>query len=200
MKKFFYPLCILTLAIFIVLMTNIHSDWVGSLDMNASNLLKDNMFIEFFHYFGETKWIMAITLLLLLWLWIRDHNYRGMMFTLISIAGGNVLNQLLKEWIHRPRPIIPHQLSSLSFPSGHAMIGLIYIFTIAYFATKYDVSTKRKFTVWLISVIMVILIGLSRIAGSRHFASDVIAGWSMGYTWFILLVIWYERGKIMKRH
>lgn len=201
MKKFFYPLSVVTLAIFFVLMTNIHSDWIGSLDTNASNLLKGNAFINFFHYFGETKFIMAVTLLLLLWLWIRDHNYRGLLFALISIAGGNVLNRILKEWIQRPRPIIPHQLSSFSFPSGHAMIGLLYIFTIAYFATEFEASTKRKLIVWLTAVILVILIGLSRIAGSRHFASDVIAGWSVGYTWFILLVIWYERRRrIVKRH
>ena len=35
-------------------------------------------------------------------------------------------------------------------------------------------------------------IGLSRIAESRHFATDVLAGWSLGYTWLIICVVWYE--------
>lgn len=201
MRKFFYPLSIITFILFVVILINIKSNWVESLDIDVSTLLKGNEVIEFFHYFGETKFIMAITFLLLLWLWIRDHNYRGMMFTLFTIAGGNVLNRLIKEWIQRPRPIIPHQLSSYSFPSGHAMIGILYVFAIAYFATEFEASTKRKLIVWLIALVMVFLIGLSRVAGSRHFASDVIAGWSIGYTWFILLVIWYERRRrLVKSH
>ena len=201
MKKFFYPLSIITFVLFGVMLINIKSNWFASLDTTVSKILKGNDVIEFFHYFGETKFIMVITFLLLIWLWIRDHNYRGMMFTLITIAGGNVLNRLIKEWVQRPRPIIPHQLSTFSFPSGHAMIGILYVFTIAYLATEYEASTKRKLTVWLLATIMVILIGLSRVAGSRHFASDVIAGWSIGYTWFIVLVIWYERRRrIINRH
>ncbi|MBO2537379.1 phosphatase PAP2 family protein [Rummeliibacillus suwonensis] len=201
MKKFFYPLAILTFAIFFVMLANLNSNWVTRLDINASNLLKGNNFLEFFHYFGENEFIMIVTLLLLLWLWIYYHNYRGMMFALITVAGGNVFNRLIKEWVHRPRPIIPHQLASFSFPSGHAMMGILYIFTIAYFITEFEASIKRKVTVWSCAVIMTILIGLSRIAGSRHFASDVIAGWAMGYTFFILIVIWYERRKrIIKHH
>ena len=192
MTKFFYPLAIVAAVIFFVFYANLNSAWVTDLDTNASNLLKGNSFIEFFHYFGGTKFIMIVAILLLIWLWLRGSNYRGMMFALLTIAGGNVLNHLLKGWVQRPRPVIPHQLTSFSFPSGHAMVGILYLFTIAYFATEYGTSMKKKVLVWVFAVIMSILIGLSRIAGSHHFASDVIAGWSIGYTWFILIVIWYE--------
>lgn len=197
MTKFFYLLAIVTPVIFFVFYANLNSAWLNSLDTNASNLLKGNSFIEFFHYFGETKFIMIVAILLLFWLWFRGSNYRGMMFALLTIAGGNVLNQLLKGWVQRPRPVIPHQLTSFSFPSGHAMVGILYLFTIAYFATEYGATMKRKILVWSLAVTMTILIGLSRIAGIHHFASDVIAGWSIGYSWFILIVIWYQRRRRM---
>lgn len=201
MKKIFYPLASVTFFVFFVFWANLNSNWIKSLDTNASNLLKGNGFFEFFHYFGETKFIMVVALLLLLWLWIRHHNYRGMVFALTTVAGGNILNQLIKEWVHRPRPVIPHQFSTFSFPSGHAMISILYLFTIAYFATEFESSTKRKLTVWSVAFVMTILIGLSRIAGSRHFASDVIAGWSIGYTCFILTALWYERRlRNIKKH
>lgn len=200
MKKFFYPLAIITTIVFFVFYKNLTSEWVTILDTKASALLKGNSFIEFFHYFGETKLIMIVAVLLLIWLWIRDRNYRGMVFALLTIAVGNTLNHLMKDWVQRPRPIIPHQLTSFSFPSGHAMVGTLYLFTIAYLTTEYS-SKKKKIVVWSITIILAALVGLSRIAGSRHFASDVIAGWCIGYTWFILVVIWYERRKrTIERH
>ena len=195
MMKFFYFLAIVTTGIFFILYFNLNSAWVINLDVEASTLLKGNSSIKFFHYFGDTKFILIVAILLLVWMWIRKHDYRGMMFILLTIAGGNMLNRLLKVWIHRPRPVVPHQLSSFSFPSGHAMVGILYLFTIAFLVTEYSSSKTMRILVWSFAIIMTTLIGLSRIAGSRHFASDVIAGWSIGYTWFILCVIWYKYRK-----
>ncbi|MGE7772087.1 phosphatase PAP2 family protein [Viridibacillus arvi] len=195
MKKLFYPLAIVTTIVYIVLFLNIKSNWVFNLDQWASDLLMDNKFLVFFHYFGEPAFVVVVAIVLLLVLWIRDHNYRGMFFALVTIAAGNVLNQLLKVWVQRPRPDIPDQLKSFSFPSGHSMTGILYLFTLAYIATEYQSSKKVKIFTWIGAVVLTVLIGMSRVAESRHFASDVLAGWSMGYTWFIIAVIWYERRK-----
>ncbi|WP_301281715.1 ECF transporter S component [Lysinibacillus capsici] len=111
-----------------------------------------------------------------------------------NFAAGNVLNQLLKKWEQRPRPEIEDQLTSFSFPSGHSMTGILYLFTLAYILAE-NSSKGRKILLWLGATILMVLIGLSRIAGARHFATDVLAGWSIGYTWFIICVIWYERRK-----
>ncbi|MEG0386248.1 MAG: phosphatase PAP2 family protein, partial [Solibacillus sp.] len=54
---------------------------------------------------------------------------------------------------------------------------------------------KKIQIVWIAAVLLACLIGLSRIAEGRHFATDVIAGWSMGYSWFIVCVVWYESRK-----
>ncbi|MGE7622271.1 phosphatase PAP2 family protein [Viridibacillus sp. NPDC096237] len=195
MKKLFYPLAIVTAVVYIVLFFNIKSNWIINLDQQVSDLLKGNEFLGFFHYFGEPAFVVVIAIILLLVLWIKDHNYRGMLFVLVTIAAGNVLNQLLKMWVQRPRPDIPDQLKSFSFPSGHSMTGILYLFTLAYLATEYQYSKKVKIFTWVGAVVMTVLIGMSRVAESRHFASDVLAGWSMGYTWFIIAVIWYERRK-----
>lgn len=195
MKKLFYPLAIVTAVVYIVLFLNIKSNWIINLDQRVSDLLKGNEFLGFFHYFGEPAFVVVIAIILLLVLWIKDHNYRGMLFALVTIAAGNVLNQLLKIWVQRPRPDIPDQLKSFSFPSGHSMTGILYLFTLAYLATEYQYSKKVKIFTWVGAIVMTVLIGMSRVAESRHFASDVLAGWSMGYTWFIIAVIWYERRK-----
>lgn len=75
------------------------------------------------------------------------------------------------------------------------MVGLLYLFTIAYLATEHQTNRKITVTIWLGAIFMSIMIGLSRIAESRHYASDVFAGWMVGYTWFVLVALWYEYRK-----
>lgn len=193
MKKWAYSLAIITFIIFTYLLFSYESDFVVQIDHMFSKLLAGNDIITLFHYIGETKFIIFVGLLLLILSWFRQRNYRAMIFVLLTIALGNVLNQLVKNWIQRPRPELLDQLTSYSFPSGHAMIGLLYIFTIAYLLSKaLKTHNKIVLTIWVVAVVLTFLTGLSRVSESRHYISDVIAGWSLGYSWFILCVIWYE--------
>lgn len=99
-----------------MLFLNIAKDKVVSLDQKMGNLLEGNSFITAFHYFGDTKFILLIALLIILLLWIRSHNYRGMLYVLFTVGVGNALNQLLKRVIQRERPDVPSQLETYSFP------------------------------------------------------------------------------------
>ncbi|KOS63305.1 phosphatase PAP2 family protein [Lysinibacillus agricola] len=194
MKKWAYPLAVLTLIIFFVLRVTFQSKLINTFDTKMADLFFGNRFIEFFHYIGEPAFVVSVAIVLIVYLAWKVKNYRGILFVLLTIAGGNVLNQLLKKWVQRPRPEIEEQLTSFSFPSGHAMTGILYLFTTAYIFSENN-SKGRKTILWLGAIILTGLIGLSRVAGARHFASDVLAGWSMGYTWFIICVFWYERRK-----
>ena len=194
MKKWAYPLAVLTLIVFIVLRVTYQSEFLKTFDAKMAELLFGNRFIEIFHYIGEPKFVVAVAVVLMAYLAWKVKNYRGMLFVVLTFAVGNVLNQLLKKWVQRPRPEIEEQLTSFSFPSGHSMTGILYLFTLAYILAE-NSSKGRKIILWLGATILMVLIGLSRIAGARHFATDVLAGWSIGYTWFIICVIWYERRK-----
>ena len=74
------------------------------------------------------------------------------------------------------------------------MSGLLYLFTVAYVLSEGN-TKARKIQLWIGAVVLTALIGMSRVAGARHFASDVLAGWSIGFTWFVICVLWYERRK-----
>ncbi|KEK11290.1 phosphatase PAP2 family protein [Lysinibacillus fusiformis] len=194
MKKWAYPLAIITLIIFIFLKFTFRSDWMNKFDAKMADVFFGNQFIEVFHYIGEPIFVVIVAVLLIVYLAWKTKNYRGMLFVVLTFAAGNVLNQVLKKWIQRARPEIEDQLTSYSFPSGHAMTGILYLFATAYILAENN-SKNRKILLWVGATILMVLIGLSRIAGARHFATDVLAGWSMGYTWFIICVIWYERRK-----
>ncbi|SES29467.1 phosphatase PAP2 family protein [Psychrobacillus sp. OK032] len=201
MKKWFYPLGLVTLLGFVALYITFTSEEMIQLDRKMNELIYGNQFITLFHYLGEQKFIVIMMLILFAYLWIHSKNYRGMLFGLFAVGVGNVLNQLLKKWIQRERPDIPNQLESFSFPSGHAMVGLLYVFTIAYFAADHQSNKKIRVLIWIIALFLTILIGLSRIAESRHYATDVFAGWMAGYTWFVLVALWYEyRKSIFKKN
>jgi len=191
-KKWFYSLAILMLIGFIALYFSFTYDQMIKFDEKIGNLLIGNEFIRFFHYIGEPIWIGFAAVILILYLAFRRGNYRGMLFVLFTVAGGNLLNHLLKEWVQRIRPDIPQQLTSFSFPSGHAMVGLLYLFTYAYLLTENQMSTKRRIAIWLSASVLTLLVGLSRIAGNHHYATDVLAGWMCGYAFFIVVVAWYE--------
>lgn len=193
-----YFLAIVTFILFIILLAYYESASFLSFDENMSLLFEGNKLIGFFHYFGETKLIIIITLILLAYLW-KIRNYRGMLFAVLTIAFGNGVNQLVKELIGRPRPEIANQLTSFSFPSGHAMVGLLYLFTIAYLVNEVLTDYTKKLFLWIGTIILAILIGLSRVAEARHFGTDVLAGWFLGYTWFMLCVFWYERKYLFKK-
>ncbi|TQR21524.1 phosphatase PAP2 family protein [Psychrobacillus vulpis] len=192
MKKWFYPLGLVSLLGFAALFVSFTQDEIVQLDRKMAELLGGNSFVTAFHHLGETAFIMVVVLLLLAIMWIRTKNYRGMLFVLFTVGVGNVINKLLKNWVQRERPNIPNQLESFSFPSGHAMVGLLYVFTIAYFLTEHQSNKMVRISIWIGAVLLAMMIGLSRIAGSRHYASDVLAGWMAGYTWFVLIALLYE--------
>lgn len=196
MKRALHILAIITFCIFIILLINFEKTFFVQFDKTMSDLLFENDFITSFHILGETAVIVTVALILLFVLWLKERNYRGMLFILLTIGMGRVLNQLIKNWIDRPRPGISYDTTSFSFPSGHAMIGLLYLFTIAYLLSEALGRTKKTIFVWITAAIITLLVGLSRIAENHHYATDIIAGWSIGYTWFVLCVLWYEQRKL----
>jgi undecaprenyl-diphosphatase len=108
-----------------------------------------------------------------------------------SIGGASLLNTVLKQYVDRSRPeVVPHlvQVSTASYPSGHAMISAAAYLTIG--AMLAGVQAERGARIYLlaVAVALVILIGVSRLYLGVHWPSDVLAGWCLGSAW--ALGIW----------
>ena len=189
-----YVLAVCTFVVFCILRITYETPFIQAFDSGAFHLLYGYLFITLFHYVGEPSFIFVVSFILLIMIWIRKKDYRLMIFVIFSVGGGYGLYQFLKRLIQRPRPDIVDQVSTFSFPSGHAVLGLVYLFTIAYVVNRIYSSKSASLIVWITAIIFTLLIGVSVIAEARHFASDVIAGWSLGYSWFILWLWWYQNG------
>jgi undecaprenyl-diphosphatase len=107
-----------------------------------------------------------------------------------AVLGAIVLSTLLKSGFDRPRPdLVPHgaRVLTASFPSGHAMISAAVYLTLG--AMLASVQSSRRLKTYFIglAVILAVLIGISRVYLGVHWPSDVLAGWSAGASWAILV-------------
>ena len=115
---------------------------------------------------------------------------------LTLLIGGYLLNVLIKTLFARPRPTFADPiavLQSYSFPSGHAMLSLITFGMLAYFLRK-RLKTRHVRMIAVFGVmLLVVLIGISRMALGVHYLSDVIAGYAAGGVWLISCIIAAQR-------
>ncbi|TGE16803.1 phosphatase PAP2 family protein [Hymenobacter elongatus] len=115
-----------------------------------------------------------------------------------AVAGSAILNQLFKTHFHRLRPdtaLFP-QLG-LSFPSGHAMIGMALYGCLAWQLWRH----RRHPQLAVALLLWAVLIGLTRIYLHVHYATDVLAGFVAGLSWLVLLrsglhLWWREQAKV----
>jgi len=113
-------------------------------------------------------------------------RYHSALVVLATAASGEIANMALKNMFLRPRPtIVPHlrDVSSTSFPSGHAMESAIIYLTLG--AMLMRLAERRLTKIYCISmaVFMTLLVGISRVYLGVHYPSDVVAGWMFGFFW-----------------
>ncbi len=111
------------------------------------------------------------------------------LFIVVAVAGGQVLSSLLKAGIDRPRPeLVSHLVNetSLSFPSGHAMLSAVTYLTLGALAARFLADRTTKIYVLALAVLTTLLVGISRIYLGVHWPSDVLAGWCAGFAWAML--------------
>ncbi|GED13721.1 hypothetical protein AM501_24950 [Aneurinibacillus migulanus] len=132
--------------------------------------------------------IFAVALGVLIW-----HRQRIEAFMLtLALGGGGLLNYILKMLFRRERPDIEHLVSvnGYSFPSGHAMVSFIFYGMLGYLAWYY----LRNYPIgrWITPAFLVVFsvsIGCSRIYLGVHYASDVIAGFTIGGVWLTACIL-----------
>lgn len=109
-----------------------------------------------------------------------------------SLAGGWLLNMVLKHAFQRTRPDIQHliEVGGYSFPSGHAMISTAFYGMLGYLIwLSMRERAKPAWPVILLTLCLVFFIGVSRVYLGVHFPSDVVAGFAAGGLWLIACIM-----------
>jgi membrane protein DedA with SNARE-associated domain/membrane-associated phospholipid phosphatase len=124
---------------------------------------------------------------------IYKKKWYNIVLYIFSIGGGALIAYSIKRIIHRIRPedAIIH-VSGYSFPSGHATVAMIF-FAIVIYSFKDELKSKIGRIAYIcLGIIMILLIGFSRIYLGAHWFSDVIAGFALGMFWLTLLILLFK--------
>ena len=111
------------------------------------------------------------------------------LFLFFVVGFGQIILSLLKNAVGRARPdIVSHldTVSTLSFPSGHAMMSAVTYLTLSLLAARFLPGRAAKIYVLALGVGATFLIGISRLYLGVHWPSDVMAGWCAGFAWVML--------------
>lgn len=128
--------------------------------------------------------VAALLLLLLVWLG-RQRRWGAAFSLLITVAGAQMLNNVLKDLFQRTRPApVTGFISAqaFSFPSGHAMVSVAFYLFVAYLGWHLLRGWRRNAAVAVL-LLVIALIGLARLYLGVHYMTDVLAGYLAGFLW-----------------
>lgn len=119
---------------------------------------------------------------------------------LISVLAGMAAMNLLKQGYDRPRPgLVEHGMLAhhASFPSGHSMMAAVVYLTLGILLARTQPKKRVRAFIVAISVILTVLVGVSRVYLGVHWPTDVLAGWTLGGAWAV--VFWLVAMKVDPR-
>lgn len=141
---------------------------------------------------GSLAMTIFITLIIGGYLLAKKH-YSDAGILIIALSGASILNWLLKLAFHRSRPLAGLiTVSGYSFPSGHAMISLVFYGILVYLLWLRYGRTRIAYLVSFFLALLIFAIGISRIYLGVHYPSDVLAGFAAGGFWLTGCVTGYQ--------
>ena len=202
-SKMAWGLLVLSFLFFIILIVAVNGQENLSFETGLTEFI-DTLFPASFNpfwkgisYLGDKMGIGIIALLCIPFLWWKKKDYTGIAAFVLCVGLGNELNKWVKDLVARPRPVTADAMEtdSFSFPSGHAMVGLLLYLFIAHILANEIKRNVGKLILAAASFLLIILIGISRIVLGAHYPTDVIGGYLLGGIWLFLWVSLYETFK-----
>lgn len=138
-----------------------------------------------FSMIGSPSVLIALGALVIVFC-VRAGRPRTALLFVIAVLGAEGLDQLLKLFFHRTRPVAFFGLAEpigYSFPSGHALVSCVYFGVLAAFAAARTGSRARRWLYYIAAALLTAAIGFSRIYLGVHYASDVLAGYAAAVAW-----------------
>jgi undecaprenyl-diphosphatase len=184
-------------------MINMFLEWdqqIANLFYSWRSLILTEIMI-FITNLGSTLMIVTLGLVIFWLIWKRHSGEEAWRF-LMTLAGGAIMNNLLKEIIKRPRPLLTSPLideTSFSFPSGHTMNATVLYLLLVFYMFRFLDRYKLKWFFIVGLICLVILIGVSRIYLGVHYPSDVAAGFLAGIFWLLIVVLFEKVTALAKR-
>jgi len=155
-------------------------------------------FISFFGY----PLPASLAVIFVCWYLYKQNKIKfSLLFSIVLFA--DAIGSFIKWLIDRPRPTgeylqIMSQLDSRSFPSNHAIHYTVFFGLFIYFLERGVIKASPATSVFLriFSVILVLMVGISRIYLGAHWLTDVIGGYLLGSFFLISAILIAQKLKI----
>jgi undecaprenyl-diphosphatase len=138
-----------------------------------------------FTEFGSGEWIgLILFAVMLFFVWKR--LWLSLVTLVVAVPGGMLLNEWVKLLIHRQRPFLDGPFvdwSGYSFASGHTIGATLLYGQLLLFVLPALKGRHWRLLSILSAILLVSLVGFSRIALGAHFLTDVLAAVFFGIIW-----------------
>jgi membrane-associated phospholipid phosphatase len=118
----------------------------------------------------------------------------------IADLGSILLDKGFKLLVARIRPDLYPPLiqePTFSFPSGHALGATVLYGMIAYLlAVRYP---QWAIGIYLLTIILIGVVGFSRLYLGVHWPTDVLAGWGSGFLWLMICIVMLRLQRLEKK-
>jgi undecaprenyl-diphosphatase len=145
--------------------------------------------------FQPWNWIIVLALMAVFLAAFR----RPVEAIFVALAGaGGLIAEIVKNLVDRPRPTpnfahILVILKSYSFPSGHVTsYTVLYGFLFYLVFVHMPHGNPLRMALLVFFAIMIVLVGPSRVYMGQHWASDALAGYTLGFAYLLLLIELYR--------
>ena len=159
-------------------------------------------FISQFSAFGEEFALVAV---MGFFYWCHDKEFGRKLGLLV--CSSLILFPMIKNIVFRLRPYMEHSsikclrpvepdadlmdvdAQGYSFPSGHSTNAATVYPGITVF------SKGKKKLKWVLSIVLIILVGFSRVVVGCHYPTDVLCGWALGFATVLIISFLYKKIK-----
>jgi len=169
--------------------------WLGAVDAGLLRVFHDfsvtrpgwvSFWVSFCIVFGPSGFrVIALVLIVVA---LLRRNLQAALFLVVSVELMGFVTEVAKRIAGRPRPAtaLTDAVSS-SFPSGHALgvvVGVLALLTV----TWPFIGQRLRIPLAVLGAALVFTVGFSRVVLNVHHPSDVVAGWALGFLYYLLCV------------
>lgn len=152
----------------------------------------------YFDFVTDSRTIVGTTMLAVASLFLRK-RVRLAAFIILATGGSWLLSLLFKFMFQRVRPGVDIDDDIFAYPSGHATLAICLYGALIFITNEFVRTRWVKLLINTSLALFIISIGLSRVYFGYHYPTDVLAGWLMGGSYLLFLIIGYHLSGLLKR-
>lgn len=186
----------LALLLLLVVISLVFISKNGRLDAAVFSFAADHIspgctrFMKSISFLGKHSFLVPANFFLIAFFFMLKNKWGAMSVAIVSLSSLGLMS-LLKNLIQRHRPENPmvEGITNYSFPSGHALMSVAFYGLLAFWTAAAIKNKWLRMSLISFLLLLILLIGYSRIYLRVHYTTDVLAGLCIGTCW-LFFCLW----------